>query len=156
MRQIFRSPRLENVEGVAQMLDAEGIETWISQARSYKGGRRGTFSYLQSAREGEDAWPAVWIVRAEDQPRARQLLRDAGLLSSTRPDAPPEVQVRRPAPTRTNWTLRVRLLVLAAIFGLSILILRQVLTRPARPPVTVPVIIGGIHVVPDTIASTRA
>lgn len=155
MRRLFRSPRLENVEGVAQMLNAEGIETYISQARSYKGHRRGTFSYLQSARDGEDTWPAVWVVHAEDQPRARQLLRNAGLLSSTRPDATPDVEVRRPTPARTHWMLRVRLLLLAAIVGLSIFIVRQLSTRPAPAPVTVPVIIGSTEQAPETAASLR-
>ena len=29
--------------------------------------------------------PSVWVMRAEDQPRARELLREAGLLATTRP-----------------------------------------------------------------------
>src|SRR3546814_17302854 len=83
MRQVFSSPRLENVEGVARLLNDEGIETWVSQARGYKGQRRTTFSYAQSARADTSQWPAVWIVRAEDQPRARALLREVGLLTAT-------------------------------------------------------------------------
>ena len=82
MRQVFTSARLENVEAVADLLRAEGIEVKISNDRSYRGNRRSNFSY----RERGDAasHPAVWIVRAEDQPRGRQLLRDAGLLDSSR------------------------------------------------------------------------
>ncbi|HWS77452.1 MAG TPA: hypothetical protein VN205_03640 [Thermomonas sp.] len=82
MRQVFTSPRLENVEAVAALLRDAGIEVKITEPRSYRGNRRRSFSY----RTSEDAAPepAVWIVRADDQPRGRQLLREAGLLDSSR------------------------------------------------------------------------
>lgn len=82
MRRIFASPRLENVEGVARLLEGHGIEVRITDGRSYRGAIRGNFSYRDAAREGPE--PAVWIVNAEDQPRARELMREAGLLDSTR------------------------------------------------------------------------
>ena len=82
MRKVFTSPRLENVEAVAALLQDAGIQVKVSEARSYRGKRRSHFSY----RDSEDAapQPAVWIVHAEDQPRGRQLLREAGLLDSSR------------------------------------------------------------------------
>lgn len=82
MRQVFTSPRLENVESVAGLLREQGIEVRITNDRSYRGNRRSSFSY----RDQEEAapQPAVWIVNADEQPRARQLLRDAGLLDSSR------------------------------------------------------------------------
>jgi hypothetical protein len=132
MRQVFSSPRLENVEGVARLLNEQGIETHISQSRSYKGQRRGTFSYAQSGRADTSQWPAVWIVRAEDQPRARELLREAGLLTATsKPTYLPEAEVD-PAravkkPLSAAWVLRLRLLVLAAIAGLTLLIYRNMM-----------------------------
>jgi hypothetical protein len=82
MRRIFASPRLENVEGVARLLEERGIEVRITDGRSYRGAIRGNFSYREGAREGRE--PAVWIVNADDQPRARTLMRAAGLLESTR------------------------------------------------------------------------
>lgn len=82
MRQVFTSLRLENVEAVAELLRAEGIEVKITDGRSYRGNRRSNFSYRDTGNAG--AQPAVWIVRAEDQPRGRQLLREAGLLESSR------------------------------------------------------------------------
>ena len=45
MRPIFTSTRLENVEGVAKMLGEHGIETKITQGRSWKGNSRREFSY---------------------------------------------------------------------------------------------------------------
>lgn len=82
MRQVFTSPRLENVEGIAKLLRDEGIEVRITHGRSYKGAIRGNFNYRDSARKGPQ--PAVWVVKSEDQPRAREMLRNAGLLESTR------------------------------------------------------------------------
>ncbi|MFT4178715.1 MAG: hypothetical protein QM612_04525 [Thermomonas sp.] len=85
MRQVFTSPRLENVEAVAALLREADIEVAITNDRSYRGNRRSDFSYRQREQAGPQ--PAVWIVRAEDQPRGRQLLRDAGLLDSSREGA---------------------------------------------------------------------
>jgi len=79
MRQVFSSPRLENVERVAQLLRDAGIEVQILNGRSYKGNRRGTFSYREDAGGPR---PAVWVTRSDEQPRARELLREAGLLQS--------------------------------------------------------------------------
>ncbi len=82
MRRIFTSPRLENVERVAAMLKEEGIEARITHGRSYKGGARSHFTYRDNARTEPE--PAVWIVKPDDQPKARALMRDAGLLDSGR------------------------------------------------------------------------
>ena len=86
MRQVFTSPRLENVEEVAAMLRADGIEVRITNDRSYRGQRRSHFSYRVDE-EAPAPKPAVWIINADEQPRARQLLRDAGLLDSSRDGA---------------------------------------------------------------------
>lgn len=76
MRQVFASTRLETSEGVVALLAAEGIETLVRNGRSYKGGygRRGSYA--------DSAAPAatVWVVRADDFSRARDILRQAGLL----------------------------------------------------------------------------
>ena len=102
MRQLFTSPRLENVEAVAKLLNEAGIETWVNDARSYKGNMRGTFSYKESPYGGVQ--PGVWIVKADDLTRARRLLIDAGLLDSTRPDS--YLQKAPPSNTGGNEPLR--------------------------------------------------
>ena len=80
MRQIFRSRRLENVEGVARLLAEHGIETHISQPRSYKGNRRRQFSFTDhNASES-----SLWIVRGDDITAARQVMAEAGLLEIER------------------------------------------------------------------------
>lgn len=121
MRQVFSSPRLENVEAVAEMLRAEGIEVKITNDRSYRGKRRSNFSY--SERGNESQQPAVWIVNAEDQPRARQMLRDAGLIESTRDASSsylPTAKLHDAGNTATQAAagkkrLRIRLVLLALI-----------------------------------------
>ena len=122
MRQVFTSPRLENVEGVAQLLRDEGIEVRITNGRSYKGNRRGTFKYSQSAGGPQ---PAVWVIRSEDQPRARAMLREAGLLESTRPGtgaAPvPAMPAAAPAPDRQRLAMRLRVVLLVAIVLIAVL-----------------------------------
>ena len=80
MRKVFSSQRLENVEGVADLLREAGIEVRITDGRSYRGNRRGAFSY----RDRSAPVPAVWVVRSDQQVQARELLRDAGLIDSTR------------------------------------------------------------------------
>ncbi|MDI1251959.1 hypothetical protein [Thermomonas sp.] len=121
MRQVFSSARLENVEAVAELLRAEGIEVRISDGRSYRGNRRSNFSYSEAGQSGP--LPAVWILNAEDQPRGRQLLRDAGLLESTRAGESSYLSLstmheardstKRKANTRTR--MRIGLLVLIVV-----------------------------------------
>lgn len=117
MRQIFTSQRLENAEGVAKLLNESGIETYLSDGRSYKGNRRGTFSYQQSGRG--HAQPGVWIVKADDVTRARQLLIDAGLIESTRPDSylpkAPESKTATNAPLARAHRLRLAVLMVLVL-----------------------------------------
>ncbi|HEU4813612.1 MAG TPA: pathogenicity-like protein [Xanthomonadaceae bacterium] len=118
MRQVFTSQRLENVEGVADLLRQEGIEVRITNGRSYKGNRRGTFKY---SRPDAGPLPAVWVIRSEDQPRARALLRGAGLLATTRPtdaflgggQVVPDEAKAPPDPQRK--AMRIKIVLIAAI-----------------------------------------
>lgn len=123
MREIFSSPRLENVEQVAALLRDAGIEVRIHNARSYKGNRRGNFSYTEAP--SAQTRPSVWVIRSEDQTKARQLMRDAGLLQSPRmpvgsflADTPHagggDPKVRKPA-SRFKVLLLVAIAVLGAL-----------------------------------------
>jgi hypothetical protein len=82
MRQIYTSPRVENVERVVAMLGEAGIATSVTNRRSWAGHDFRRPSY--SARQDSAEWPQVWVVHAEDQPRARALLREAGVEPATR------------------------------------------------------------------------
>ena len=82
MRQIYTSPRVENVERVVAMLRDAGIDTSVTNRRAYAGHDYRRPSYASPP--DRDAWPQVWIVRAEDQPKARALMREAGIEPATR------------------------------------------------------------------------
>lgn len=120
MRQVFASPRLENVEGIAKFLEEHGIEVRITQGRSYKGGWSGRRTYRDT--DGGPQ-PAVWVVKSEDQPRARQLLREAGLLGTTRaqsdsylaPSVHEPLTVRAPTPQRRALRYKIGLLLAIGI-----------------------------------------
>ncbi|WP_043689977.1 hypothetical protein, partial [Luteimonas huabeiensis] len=123
MRQIFSSPRLENVEKVAELLEGEGIEVRITNGRSYHGKRRRHFSYRAGADSGPQA--AVWVIRAEDQPRARELMREAGLAGpTTRPMAAPSAGApsQAPAPAPPDAARTIARYRRALLIGIAIVV----------------------------------
>ncbi len=138
MRSVFTSPRLENVEAVAKLLADAGIEVRVTKDRSYKGNRRRPFSYRDSANANAEDHPQVWIIKADDQPRARALLREAGLIDSTRPEfsqqssylptLATQVAVAKPD-RRKMFVMRIRLLLLGILTLLTILTLSGILRR---------------------------
>jgi hypothetical protein len=73
---------VENVERVVAMLGEAGIATSVTNRRAWAGHDFRRHSY--SARQDSAEWPQVWVVNAEDQPRARALLREAGVEPATR------------------------------------------------------------------------
>lgn len=83
MRQVFTSVRLENVETVAKLLSEAGIETRISQGRTWKGSSRREFSYTAKDHDASQQ-PALWVIKPDDFKRAREMLHDGGLLETTR------------------------------------------------------------------------
>lgn len=137
MRKVFSSIRLENVEAVAELLRAEGIEVKIENGRSYRGKRRSNFSYRDGEQSGPQ--PAVWILNAEDQPRGRQLLRDAGLMDSTRAGESSYLTMstpheeKDPAERRRSTRARIRIGLLVLIVVVSGLIWYTRREAPATP-----------------------
>ena len=127
MRQIFSSQRVENVERLAEVMREHGIEVQITNGRGYMSGRRRTFSYRDSVNRRN--LPAVWVVRADDQPRARELLREIGmpgapttrpitdsyLASSSVPGLAPETPAVPPARQKIMRYRRILLIVIAIL-----------------------------------------
>ena len=140
MRQVFSSPRLENVEGIAKFLEEHDIEVRITQGRSYKGGWSGRRTYRDT--DGGPQ-PAVWVIRSEDQPKARQLLREAGLLGSTRaaPDSYLAPSVHEPfeprlaTPQRRAFRYKIGLLV---AIGVAVALAYSVMRKPTWSPTAAP------------------
>lgn len=77
MRQIYTSLRVENIERVTALMDEHGIETSVTNRSNYKGSDWKRFSYTN--RPDASTWPQVWVVNANDQTRARELLREVGI-----------------------------------------------------------------------------
>jgi len=122
MRQIYTSARVENVERVVALLNEAGIETSVTNRRAYAGHDYKGPSY--SARADPSTWPQVWVVKAEDQPRARALLREIGVEPAVR--FAEELQRSRatndaPNARRNALAWRFRLALLAAIALLIVL-----------------------------------
>ena len=120
MRLIYTSARVENIERVIAMFTQAGIETRVTNHRPWAGHDYKGPSY--SARGDRDSWPQVWIVKAEDQPRARAMLREAGIEPATR-FADELEKSRQPSAHNSPLGLRVylRLALLSAIVILALL-----------------------------------
>jgi hypothetical protein len=122
MRQIFTSPRLENVEAVDKLLSEAGIDTRLTDARTWNRATKRDFSYADR-HGGGYTWPACWVLKAEDYSRARQVLRDAGVaLPNTRTvEAPSYARAAPVAPgtPRLSTAARVRYGLLAILLAVS-------------------------------------
>ena len=123
MREVYRSLRIEQVEGASTMLREAGIETSVQNGRSYKGGRRRSFSY----RDTPDSPNAtiLYVTHNGDLPEARRLLREAGLMEPGQRESylPPELQFRQAesSPKRGLDVRRIRtilLLLIVVVVGL--------------------------------------
>ena len=119
MRQVFTSTRLENVEGVAKLLGDHGIETKITQGRSWKGNSRREFSY-SAKNHDQSQQPAVWVLKPEDFKKARELLHEDGLLASTRETSylPENLQFQEGG--KTDPARRVNRIRMALLAGVAI------------------------------------
>ncbi|GAB3056357.1 pathogenicity-like protein [Stenotrophomonas tumulicola] len=137
MRQIFSSQRVETVEGVAELLRSHQIDVRVTDGRTYHTRRGGQFSYLDPGKGKR--FPTVWVVRADDQPRAREILRDARLLDTTRRDHPTAEfafgdVATAPASGRSwAWRIRIALLVVIAAVALVIGLRHRGAPAPAAP-----------------------
>ena len=122
MRQLFTSPRLENVEAVAKLLTNADIEHKVSGGRSYKAYSRRQFSYSEM-QKADSEQAAVWIIKSDDYKRARELMHELGLLEATQapsylPDALQFTEKASADPQRRLMKVRIVLLfILVAVAG---------------------------------------
>ncbi len=139
MRQVFTSLRIETVEGVAKLLEDAGIEVYLANGRSYHSKRGSQFSYAEPMKVKQQ--PSVWVMKAEDQPRARELLREAGLLASTRPgQGDPLIfadneSTDEPKKRSLAWRIRVGLLIAVAVAVLVTVTRHGGVQQAAQPAV---------------------
>ena len=109
------------------LLNDASIATTIRNRRDWQGGQWKRFSY--SERGESDAWQQVWVTDSNDQARARQILRDAGLEPSTR-FADELAAARTPADPRRHKanSMRMRMVLLGLIGGVIVLIASAYIT----------------------------
>lgn len=120
MRQMFSSPRLENVEAVAKLFAEAGIEHKISEGRGYKKVSRREFSYVE--KNNNSNLPAIWVINSEDYKRAREMLHDMGLEAGSPASSyvPEVLQFREPVrPSNSLRLSRIRIALLFAVGGLA-------------------------------------
>lgn len=131
MRQVYASPRGENVDRVEAMLNEAGIATRVVNRDKLNRGRFQKFSYREQGRSQD--WPAVQVVSAEDMPKARELLRAAGLMGSTRPDAEaPMPRWEAPGNGPDDMARRMRRIAMIAVFIALIVLAWAYQTVPSR------------------------
>ena len=116
MRQIYTSPRLENIERMVALLGEHGIETRVTDRPAYQ-----RASYHRPSFRDNDvrSWPKVWVAHADDLPRARELLREMGIAAPAETVTENlEFTGRRANRGAAPWAGRLRALLLLGIFGL--------------------------------------
>lgn len=123
MREVYRSLRVEQVEGAATLLNEAGIETSIQNGRSYKGGRRRNFSFRETPDSAKAA--VLYVTHNGDLPEARRLLREAGLMDPGQRESylPQELQFQqreekkpRIDPRRLRTVLLMMIVIIIALF----------------------------------------
>lgn len=78
MRQLYTSPRHENIDRLVALLAEHGIETTVLNRSNWNRPSYQRFSYSQR-QESRESWPQVWVNRADDYTQARTLLRQLGI-----------------------------------------------------------------------------
>lgn len=132
MRIVYTTPRLENAEHVAAMLEQGGVPVRVLFGPHF---RRNTWRGA-NYRQGRDPgnWPRVMVVNNGDLPEARRLLREAGLIappafdraaaatpaSAVAATAEPGRPARRVLPVR--WLLLATLVAVAIVQGVRFLL----------------------------------
>jgi hypothetical protein len=119
MRLLYTSPRQENIDRVVVLMTENGVETSVTNRSNWNRPSYQRFSYSQRS-ENRDAWPQVWVQRADDYTKARELMRGLGIEPEVRHGE--ELRVSRDPVaavyTRREHTVaRARRIVLLAILG---------------------------------------
>jgi broad specificity phosphatase PhoE len=119
MRLLYTSPRQENIDRVVAYMAENGVETTITNRSNWNRPSYQRFSYAQRS-ENRDSWPQVWINRADDYTKGRELLRQLGIEPMIRHGEALAAE-RNPAQSiytrREHTVARVRRIALLAILG---------------------------------------
>jgi hypothetical protein len=124
MRLLYTSPRQENIDRVAALMAENGIETSITNRSNWNRPSYQRFSYARGS-ENRDAWPQVWVQKADDYTKARELMRGLGIEPEVRHAE--ELRISRDPVSslyaqREHTVARARRIVLLAIVGVFIVL----------------------------------
>ena len=78
MRQIYSSPRQQNIDSVVALMAEHGINATVANRSKYEHSSWQRPSYT-ARRQDRSGWPQVWITHADDYSQARKLLLDLGI-----------------------------------------------------------------------------
>lgn len=131
MRMMFTSARIENVERVKAFFDEAGIENKITGGRSYKTYSRRDFSYNNRQQSTNEQQPQLWVIRADDYRQAREILLEQGLLDIQKAHSylPETLNKTEKKQSPANKSLKIKLLLLAVVGGMSGLLILQMMSR---------------------------
>ncbi len=123
MRQLYTSPRQENIDRVAALLAEQGIECTIENRSNYRRPSYQRFSYSQR-NENRDNWAQVWVTRADDYTRARALLKELGIEPVVR-HGEELAMARNPTPEmrRQSIATRMRRIVMLTVAGAFVILM---------------------------------
>lgn len=130
MRQIYTSPRQQNIDSVVALMAENGIETTVTNRSNYNRASWQRFSYSQRNDSGDsrDSWPQVWITSPDDFTRARAVLREIGIEPVIRhADELAAARSLSPITKRRYTVARVRRIVLMAVLAASALVVLRYL-----------------------------
>lgn len=83
MRMIYTTPRLENADRVVDLFLEHEIAARVKNDGGWRGRGHRRFSYFGGAAQ-RATWPQVWVIRPEDFPKARALLRELDIEPAVR------------------------------------------------------------------------
>ncbi|WP_114238182.1 DUF2007 domain-containing protein [Dyella sp. C9] len=123
MRQLYTSPRQENIDRVASLLAEHGIEYTIENRSNYRRPSYQRFSYSQR-NENREEWAQVWVSKADDYTRARALLKELGIEPVIRHGEELALARNPTAESRRQGTAtRVRRIVMLAVAGAFVVLM---------------------------------
>jgi hypothetical protein len=95
----------------------------MTKGRSYRGNSRREFSYHNRLNKVDPSqYPAVWVLKAEDYKKAREILHEAGLLEDKQQDSflPDNLRFRDQADSSPEKKLlRIKLILLGIICAMA-------------------------------------
>lgn len=123
MRQLYTSPRQENIDRVAALLAEKGIECTITNRSIWNRNSYQRFSYSQR-QENRDTWPQLWVNKADDYTEARAALKELGIEPVVR-HAEELALARNPTPEgrQKSTATRFRRIVMLAVAGAFVVLM---------------------------------